>query len=127
MSANNFLTRIAATLIAIATVSGCVTTTETTRPGATGIKSKSLMLIDAGILNRQAAAIYREQLAKAEDNGRLNASPVTTERLRAIGERLVAHVAVFRDDAPHWRIQMVKSQLGQLDPVICFARRFLPA
>ena len=111
MPLHRWTTRLAAACIAIAALAGCVTTESVTRGGATGVDSKSLMLVDAEQLNDQSAAIYREMMTDARTEDRLNSDPVTTTRLQRIGDELIRHVAIFRDDAPgwDWEINVIRS------------------
>jgi Zn-dependent protease with chaperone function len=102
MLLHRWTTRLAAACVAIAGLAGCVSTESVTRGGATGVDSKSLMLVDAEQLNHQSAMIYREMMMDARVEGRLNSNPHTTDRLQRIGDELIRHVAVFRDDAPGW-------------------------
>lgn len=110
MFRNSWLVTLTITLLAAQGLSGCATE-SVTRGGATGINSKSLMLYDANLLDQQAETAYRDMLGEARARRSLNSNPATTARLRRIGDRLIRHVAVFRDDAPHWgwEINLIRS------------------
>jgi predicted Zn-dependent protease len=111
MPLHRWTTRLAAVCVAITGLTGCVTTESVTRGGATGVDSKSLMLVDAEQLNDQSATIYREMMTDARAEQRLNSDTATTTRLQRIGDELIRHVAVFRDDAPDWdwEINVIRS------------------
>ncbi len=91
-------------LLAAALVAGCETV-RTTEGGTIGLDREQTMspLISAQEMDRAAAQAYRETLAKAAKQGRLNQDAALVARVRGIAERLIPHTAVFRRDAPNWK------------------------
>ena len=81
-------------------VTGCA---STTRPGSTGITRPQLMLVPASTVERLALNDYASQQNKAKSVGRLIERGPEYERLRQIGDRLIAQTSVFRDDAKQWK------------------------
>ncbi|MDX9706790.1 MAG: M48 family metallopeptidase [Azospira sp.] len=90
-----FLLALAAGLAACATV-------RTTQPGLVGVDREQTMIASAASVNRQADEAYRQTLAQARKDGRLNRDPAQVARVRAIARRLIAVTGAFRADAPAW-------------------------
>lgn len=76
---------------------------STTQQGAVGVKRQQLLLLPAAEVDAMAVASYQEELKKARARQALNTDRRNLERLRVIADRLIPHVAVFRQDALQWQ------------------------
>lgn len=86
--------------IAIAGVlQGCASTTES---GAIGLQRSQLLLVSSESLNAQAAEGFQKLTADAQSKKKLNTNAKQTQRVRKIGQDLIAQTAVFRADAKDW-------------------------
>jgi predicted Zn-dependent protease len=94
------LTTIAAVLLLALQFAGCASTTQ---GGAVGAERRQLLLVSSEQLEKMAAQSYNALTREAASKGALNADPVLTRRVQAIGARLIPHTAVFRNDAPGWK------------------------
>jgi predicted Zn-dependent protease len=81
---------------------GCATV-QTTKPGAVGIERKQAMLVSEQSVEQGAQKAYATEIQHASANGKLNADPVLTSRIRRIAGRLIPATAAFRADAPQWK------------------------
>lgn len=81
---------------------GACQTVQTTSAGAVGVDRKQQMLVSSEDIDRGAAQAYAQELAKARDKGTLNQDQRQLERVRAISQRLIPQVRVFRADALQW-------------------------
>jgi Zn-dependent protease with chaperone function len=81
---------------------------KTTEPGTIGIDRKQLMspLLSAEEMSRGAVAAYAQVIGKAKQDGQLNTDVKLTRRVRAIANRLIPTVGVFRKDARSWDWQV---------------------
>ncbi|MCB4812188.1 M48 family metallopeptidase [Methylovorus menthalis] len=96
-------TLILAFLIATTQLSGCATT-STTKSGAVGVDRKQYVgLVSEQEAEQQSALAYQQTLKEAESKKVLNTDSKETQRVRAIAERLIAQVGVFRPDALKWK------------------------
>lgn len=79
-------------------------TVNTTQGGTVGIDRTQMMspLVSSQSLMQQAALGYNGLLQKEAKQGTLNVNPTQTARVRAIANRLIPQVAVFRPDAVNW-------------------------
>ena len=95
------------TITGSAFVSSCVSV-ETTQPGAIGLDrtQRVSLLVPPEQLEEGAALAYAQELAKARQGGDLNTNPAMTRRVRAIADRVIPAVAVFRKDALDWNWQV---------------------
>jgi predicted Zn-dependent protease len=86
-------------------------TVQTTSPGAVGIQRKQTMLVSEASVEQGAAKAYATQLEQAQQQGKLNADPELTARVRRISQRLIPVTASFRPDAPdwHWEINAMST------------------
>ena len=77
---------------------------QTTQGGAVGVDRPQMMsaLVSETELREGARQAYREELAKEQQKGALNADPAMTQRVRGIAGRLIPATAAFRPDAPRW-------------------------
>ena len=86
--------------IAIAGVlQGCANTTES---GAIGLQRSQLLLVSSETLNAQAAEGFQKLTADARSKKKLNTNSKQTQRVRKIGQDLIAQTPVFRADAKDW-------------------------
>lgn len=76
---------------------------STTNEGATGVKRKQLLLLPSAQVDAMSLESYKGELSKASQAGKLNTDKATLERIRVIADRLVPHVATFRQDAMTWQ------------------------
>lgn len=85
---------------------GACQTVQTTSAGAVGVERKQQMLVSSEEIDKGAAQAYAQELAKARDQGTLNRDQRQLERVRAISQRLIPQVRVFRADALQWDWQI---------------------
>lgn len=78
---------------------------QTTQSGTIGVARPQYMssLVSSAELDAQAAQQYQQMLAKARASKALDPSPSQTQRVKAIADRLIAQVGVFRQDARAWQ------------------------
>ena len=93
-------TALGLSLAALASLSGCETTTA---GGAVGAKRSQLMLVSSEQLDQIAAQSYAKLQSEASRNGTLNQDHAMLQRVRMIASRLEAQTRVFRADAPGWK------------------------
>jgi Zn-dependent protease with chaperone function len=84
-----------------ALISGCETV-HTTQPGAVGIDREQHMLVSSEQVDKAAAEAYQQELTKARSQGKLDKSQAELARVRAVSDRLIRQVGVFREDATKW-------------------------
>ncbi|MDR2220544.1 MAG: M48 family metallopeptidase [Methylobacillus sp.] len=98
---NTLLALLLALLLA-----GCATT-QTTNSGAVGVDRKQYVgLVSEEEAVQQSALAYQQVVKDAEAKKLLNPDSTETKRVRAIGQRLIAQVGVFREDALNWDWQI---------------------
>lgn len=92
-------------LIVTATVLGGCAAVHTTNSGTVGVDRTQYMsgLVSESALEKEAATQYADLLSKAKAQGGLDASAAETSRVKAIAQRLIAQVGVFRPDAAQWK------------------------
>lgn len=90
---------IAAIACAAGLLQGCANTTNS---GAIGLQRSQLMLVSSDAINTQAAKGFQQLTADAQSKRKLNTDPALTQRIRQIGNNLIAHVDIFRPDAKNW-------------------------
>jgi predicted Zn-dependent protease len=96
------VTFIVATAITVQ-LSGCATT-STTQGGTVGVERKQYVgLVSEKEAEQQSALAYQQTLKEAETKKVLNTDSQETQRVRAIAQRLIAQVGVFRPDAQKWK------------------------
>ncbi len=96
---SRWVLRMGGVLLTSATLLGCASTTNS---GAIGLQRSQLLLISSEAINAQAAKGFQQLTADAQSKKKLNTNPVMTQRVRRIGQDLIAHVDVFRPDAKQW-------------------------
>lgn len=86
---------------------------NTTSSGAVGVERKQYMsgLVSEAELNQTAAQQYAQTIQKARSQGAVDVDAAQTKRVRAISQRLVQQVGVFRPDATNWNweVHVLKS------------------
>ncbi|MGE8398033.1 MAG: M48 family metallopeptidase, partial [Comamonas sp.] len=83
----------------VAVLQGCANTTSS---GAIGLQRSQLLLVSSETVNAQAAKGFQQLTADARSKKKLNTNAAMTQRVRRIGNDLIAHVGVFRPDARNW-------------------------
>jgi predicted Zn-dependent protease len=78
-------------------------TVQTTKPGAVGIERKQTMLVSEESVEQGAQKAYATEVQQARTDGKLNADPALTARIRHISGRLIPVTGAFRPDAPEWK------------------------
>ena len=94
----------AVTVAALMLLAACETV-QTTDAGAVGVtrEQRVTTLVSSQEIEQQASKEYAQLLAEAQKKGLLNREPQQVARVRAITQRLVPQVAVFRKDAVQWK------------------------
>lgn len=93
------LLRAGAGLMTAMVLQGCA---HTTSSGAIGLQRSQLLLVSSETINAQAAKGFQQLSADALSKKKLNTNAAMTQRVRRIGNDLIAHVDVFRPDARNW-------------------------
>jgi len=88
--------------VALLTLAGGCQTVQTTSAGAVGVERKQQMLVSPEEVEKAAAQAYAQELAKAREQGALDADARMVQRVRSVAERLIPQVRVFREDALKW-------------------------
>lgn len=98
----SIVTTAIAAALAVASI-GCETV-QTTEAGAVGVDRQQRMasMVSAQEIEQQAAKEYGQLMAQAQQKGLLNRNPQHVQRVRTIAQRLIPHVAAFRQDAVRW-------------------------
>jgi predicted Zn-dependent protease len=96
------LAQAAALLLAALAITGCATNSSTTQGGAVHADRKQLMMVSSEEINQASSQFYQAEMGKAQAAHKLNINSSQTQRVRAIAQRLIPHVAVFRPDATQW-------------------------
>jgi predicted Zn-dependent protease len=91
-----------ALILGAGSVASCQTV-ETTQAGAVGVDRDQRMALSSEDVNKAAAQAYREAMQDAAKKGVLNRDKAQLKRVRNVANRLIAHSAVFRKDAPSWQ------------------------
>lgn len=98
--------KILITILATLLLGGCATT-QTTKSGVVGVERKQYVgLVSEKEAEEQSALAYQQTLKQAESKKVLNTDSAETQRVRAIAQRLIAQVGVFRADAAKWNWQV---------------------
>lgn len=83
----------------IGVLGGCANTTDS---GAIGLQRSQLLLVSSEALNAQAAQGFQQLSADAQSKKKLNTNARQTQRVRKIGQDLIAQTPIFRADAKDW-------------------------
>jgi Zn-dependent protease with chaperone function len=79
---------------------GCATTTN---KGTVGVERSQFMMLSSKQVETMSLQSYSQSLKTANDKKTLNTDPETLARVRAISDRLIAQVPVYRTDASSWK------------------------
>lgn len=109
-------------LSAVLGSTGCA---QTTQPGAVGVERPQLIGIPTQQMEALAEAEYAKQLETLRTAGRLIESGSDFERVRAVMNRLVGHVAAFREDATGWNWQVKLADRAELNASCLHGGRML--
>lgn len=82
-------------------ISGCGIASST-KSGAVGADRSQVMLVSAEQMQAGAKQSYDKVLADAKKKGVLNKNKAQTKRVKAIANRIIPQVGVFRSDALKW-------------------------
>ncbi|GHC36888.1 lipoprotein [Alcaligenes pakistanensis] len=87
----------------ILATAGCATV-QTTQSGTVGVERKQFIssLVSEAELNQAAAQNYAQVLSQARQQKALDTDAAQTRRVKAIAQRLIGQVGVFRADASTW-------------------------
>ncbi|NOT18618.1 MAG: M48 family metallopeptidase [Sulfuriferula sp.] len=98
------MNKLALAVLLAMSLSACQTV-KTTQGGTVGIDRTQIMspLVSSQSLMQQATLSYNGLLQKESKQGTLNPNAAQTARVRAIANRLIPQVAVFRPDAVNWQ------------------------
>ncbi|WP_236994674.1 M48 family metallopeptidase [Granulosicoccus antarcticus] len=90
---------------------------QTTQPGAIGLDRTQRMstLVSADELNQGAVTAYAQVIGEANKEGTLNTNAAMTKRVKAIANRIIPTVGVFREDAKSWDWQVNVINSDQLN------------
>lgn len=102
----------ASALLLGTTLTGCVNTTDS---GAVGAQRKQLMLLSPQEVEQMSAKAYVQEVGKAKSSGKLNTDAALTKRVRAVSQRLITQVPVFRADARNWQWEVNVTQSDELN------------
>ena len=84
-------------------VAGCAAV-QTTDTGTVGVERKQYMsgMVSEAALQQEAAQQYSSLLSEAKSQGALDTNAQQTARVKAIAQKLIKQVGVFRPDAANW-------------------------
>lgn len=99
MSIKKSLLALALTSALCLSVGGCLS--NTTSNSSTTNRSQ-LMLVSEQEVVTQSAQAYDEVIAQAKEQGKLNSNKSLTNRVKNIGQRLIAKAPAFRADCAQW-------------------------
>ncbi|ABE50132.1 M48 family metallopeptidase [Methylobacillus flagellatus] len=89
--------------LALLQLASC-TTISTTSSGNVGVNRKQYVgLVTEEEAVQQSALAYQQTVKDAQAKKLLNTDSAETRRVRNIANKLIAHVGVFRPDAPNWK------------------------
>ncbi len=107
----NKLMLVLATIIATQLTS-CATTTK---DSVAGVKRSQLLLLPASQVVSMSGQAYTQTLKEATQKNTLNTDKAQLERVRAISNRLIAQVGVFRPDAVQWKWEVNVEKTDQVN------------
>lgn len=104
MNPKRHLLRGATAALALTALAGC-TGMNTTQSGAIGVNRTQYMssLVPSQALEQEASQQYTDILKQAQAKNLLDRDAQQLARVRAISQRLIAQVGVFRPDAAGWK------------------------
>jgi predicted Zn-dependent protease len=77
-------------------------TVQTTQSGVVGVDRQQKMAVSSQEIEQAAGKQYAEVIAEARQKGVLNRNQAQVNRVRAIANRIIPQVTVFRPDAQKW-------------------------
>ena len=86
-------------------LTGCQTV-ETTKSGTVGIEREQRMLVSSEEVVAASQQQYAQMMGQAKQKGVLDQNAAQVQRVRSIMQKLVPHVATFREDAAKWPWEM---------------------
>jgi len=102
----------AALAAAVLALGGCAAV-QTTGSGAVGVQRQQYMssMVSEQALEQEAQKQYTSLISQARAQGALDVDAAQTRRVKAIAQRLIAQVGVFRPDAAQWKweVHVLKS------------------
>ncbi|NYT61203.1 M48 family metallopeptidase [Alcaligenaceae bacterium] len=83
---------------------GCAAV-QTTGSGSVGVERKQYMsgLVSESALEQESAQQYTTLMGQARAQGALDVNAAQTQRVKAITQKLIRQVSVFRPDAVNWK------------------------
>ena len=93
-------------------LNGCATTTQ---DSVSGVNRSQLMLLPASQVVAMSSQSYTQTLQESQKKNTLNTDKVQLERVRAISNRLIAQVGVFRPDAVQWKWEVNVDKSDQVN------------
>lgn len=109
----------------LAALLGCTACAQTTQPGAVGVDRPQLVAIPTGQMDDLAQREYEKQVESLRAANRLLEDGPQVERVRAVMNRLIGHVAAFRDDASRWNWQVKLADQAELNASCLHGGRIL--
>ncbi|MCB5189404.1 M48 family metallopeptidase [Methylobacillus arboreus] len=95
--------RLIFTALVLTQLASC-TTVSTTNSSNAGVTRKQYVgLVSEQEAVEQSALAYQQTVKEAQSKKLLNTNSAETKRVRTIADKLIAHVGVFRSDAPSWK------------------------
>jgi predicted Zn-dependent protease len=94
----------AAGAVSALTLLGACAAVQTTDSGTVGVERKQYMssMVSEEALQQEAAQQYSSLISQARTQGALDANSAQTARVKAISQKLIKQVSVFRPDAAKW-------------------------
>lgn len=105
------LTLILLTAISLQ-LNGCATTTK---DSVSGVNRSQFMLLPASQVVTMSSQSYTQTLQESQKKNTLNTDKGQLERVRAISNRLIAQVGVFRPDAVQWKWEVNVDKSDQVN------------
>jgi predicted Zn-dependent protease len=112
-------------LLCLAAVLGCAACAQTTQPGAVGVDRPQLVGIPTEQMDSLAEREYQKQLEALRTARQLLEDGPQVERVRAVMNRLIGHVAAFRADATGWHWQIKLADRAELNASCLHGGRML--
>lgn len=94
----------AAGAVSALTLLGACAAVQTTDSGTVGVERKQYMssMVSEDALQQEAAQQYSSLISQARTQGALDTNSTQTARVKAISQKLIKQVGVFRPDAAKW-------------------------
>jgi predicted Zn-dependent protease len=94
----------AAGAVSALTLLGACAAVQTTDSGTVGVERKQYMssMVSEEALQQEAAQQYSSLISQARTQGALDTNSTQTARVKAISQKLIKQVGVFRPDAAKW-------------------------